>query len=258
MGMLIGANLGGWFSDRVGRKRALLVTTLWYSTFSLLNACVWNPAGLFLTRLLTGAGLSAMAVVGMTYVSEMFPVKRRGSFQGWIMMIASCGIPATAFVARMVIPLGSWGWRFVFVWGALGMLVLAFLPRLEESPRWYENQGRFAEADAVLDRIEARVRAQAGELPPIPEIAPPLVHRGRYSELFSPAVRGGSPPCSSRHGSSRRSPFTGHRRGFRLCLSPKASRWCIPSPGPRPCSWARRWAPCSPDSSRTNGTASGW
>jgi putative MFS transporter len=90
----------------------------------------------------------------------------------------------------MVIPLGSWGWRFVFVWGALGILVLAFLPHLEESPRWYENQGRFAEADAVLDRIEARVCAQVGELPPIPEIAPPLVHRGRYRELFSPAVRG--------------------------------------------------------------------
>ena len=84
IGMLVGANVGGWFSDRVGRKKALVVTTLFYSVFSLLNACAWNTVGLFLTRLLTGVGISAMTVVGMTYISEMFPVKRRGSYQGWI------------------------------------------------------------------------------------------------------------------------------------------------------------------------------
>ena len=70
IGMFLGATTGGWFSDRVGRKRALILTTVWYSGFSLLNAVVWGPAGLFITRLLTGVGLSAMTVVGITYVSE--------------------------------------------------------------------------------------------------------------------------------------------------------------------------------------------
>jgi len=101
-----------------------------------------------------------------------------------------CGIPATAFIARAVIPMFTWGWRLVFIWGSLGMLILLFMHRLEESPRWYENQGRFAEADAVLDRIEARARAQFGELPPVPDFAPPVVHRAGYAELFTPAVRG--------------------------------------------------------------------
>ncbi len=190
IGMLVGANVGGWFSDRVGRKKALVVTTLFYSVFSLLNACAWNTAGLFFTRLLTGVGISAMTVVGMTYISEMFPVKRRGSYQGWIMMIGVCGIPATAFVARLVIPATVWGWRLVFVWGSLGMLILLFSRRLEESPRWYENQGRFAEADAVLDRIEARTRAEFGELPPLTDFVPPAIQRAKYTELFTPAVRG--------------------------------------------------------------------
>jgi len=190
IGMLAGANVGGWFSDRVGRKKALVVTTLFYSVFSLLNACAWNTAGLFLTRLLTGVGISAMTVVGMTYISEMFPVKRRGSYQGWIMMIGVCGIPATAFIARMAIPAAVWGWRLVFVWGSLGMLILLFSRRLEESPRWYENQGRFAEADAVLDRIEARTRAEFGELPPVSDFIPPVFQRAKYTELFAPSVRG--------------------------------------------------------------------
>ena len=121
----------------------------------MLNAFALGPAGLFVTRLLTGVGLSAMTVVGITYISEMFPARLRGAYQGWIMTIGLCGIPATAYVARFCVPLAAWGWRLVFVWGSLGVLFPLFARRLEESPLWYENQGRLDEADEVLDRLEA-------------------------------------------------------------------------------------------------------
>ena len=97
VGMFIGATTGGWFSDRVGRRRALVVTTLWYSGFSLLNAFAWDTASLFATRLLTGVGLSSMTVVAMTYISEMFPAKLRGRYQAIILTIGLCGIPVTAY-----------------------------------------------------------------------------------------------------------------------------------------------------------------
>jgi MFS transporter, putative metabolite:H+ symporter len=186
-GMFVGATMGGWFSDRVGRKKALIITAVWFAGFSLLNAFVWGPVGLFLTRFLTGVGLSSMTVVGITYISEMFPAKRRGAYQGWIMTIGLFGIPATAYVARYTIPLASWGWRLVFVWGALGLLFPIFSNQLEESPRWYENHGRLAEADEVLDRIEQRSRAEVGELPPVSDSTPIVPRRGRYAELIAPA-----------------------------------------------------------------------
>src|ERR1700676_1959771 len=97
-GMFVGATSGGWFSDRVGRKRALIITAAWFAGFSLLNAFVMGPTGLFVTRFLTGVGLSSMTVVGITYISEMFPAKRRGAYQGWIMTVGLFGIPATAYV----------------------------------------------------------------------------------------------------------------------------------------------------------------
>jgi putative MFS transporter len=184
-GMFLGAVAGGWFSDRVGRKRALLLTTAWYSSFSLLNAVVQGTPGLSVTRLLTGVGLSAMTVIGMTYVSEMFPAKQRGAYQAWVMTIGLVGIPVTAYVARFTVPLATWGWRLVFIWGAMGLVVLLFADHLEESPRWYENRGKLVEADAVLERLEASAQAEFGELPPALEAAEPALHRGKYSDLFA-------------------------------------------------------------------------
>lgn len=186
LGMFVGAALGGWFSDRVGRKRSLVITTVWFSLFSLLNAVVWEPLGLFVARLLTGVGLSAMTVVGITYVSELFPASKRGAYQGWIMTIGLVGIPVTAYVARFSIPLATWGWRLVFVWGGIGLIFAALIAmKFEESPRWYESRGLATEADEVTDRIETCAKAEFGDLPQVPVSAPDLARRGGYRALFA-------------------------------------------------------------------------
>ncbi len=185
VGMFIGATTGGWFSDRVGRKRALMVTTLWYSGFSLLNAFALGPTSLFIARLLTGVGLSAMTVVGITYISEMFPADKRGTYQGWVMTIGLCGIPATAFVARFCVPLAPWGWRLVFVWGSLAILFPLFATRLEESPMWYESQGELDKADALLRRLDAAAEAETGRMYQMRDTAQWAYQEGGFKVLFS-------------------------------------------------------------------------
>ena len=154
VGMFIGAMTAGTLSDHIGRKRALMLTTLWYSSMSLLNAFAWDVPSLFATRLLTGVGLSGMTVVAMTYIGEMFPSRVRGAFQARILMFGLIGIPATAYVARFAVPHADWGWRVIFIWGALAMFFPMFARRLEESPRWLERRGRYEEAERVLARIE--------------------------------------------------------------------------------------------------------
>ncbi|HUK34001.1 MAG TPA: MFS transporter, partial [Vicinamibacterales bacterium] len=185
VGMFLGSTVGGWLSDRMGRKRALVLTTIWYSGFSFLNAFAWDVPSLFLTRLLTGVGLSSMTVIAMTYISEMFPARIRGSYQAWILTIGLCGIPVTAYVARFIIPLGPWGWRAVFVWGSLAILFPLFARRLEESPRWFENQGRFADAEAAMERIEARVTRETGTLPPVQASPIATARAGGFRELIA-------------------------------------------------------------------------
>ncbi len=185
IGMFVGALAGGWFSDKVGRKKALLLTTVWYSVFSLLNAFTWNVPGLLITRCLTGVGLSAMTVVAITYIAEMFPTNKRGTYQAWVMTIGLFGIPFSALVAGELIPRLSYGWRIVFIFGALGIFMPLFSRKLEESPRWYETQGRLDEADTVLDRIEARCKAETGELPDLGTEPAATGKRKKITDLFT-------------------------------------------------------------------------
>ncbi len=189
IGMFIGATTGGRIADKIGRKKALILTTLWYSGFSLLNALAWEPIGLFAARLLTGVGLSAMTVIGITYINEIFPASRRGAFQAWILTIGLLGIPVTAYIARFCIPAFPWGWRLVFIWGSLGMLFLLFSNRIEESPRWYESRGRLVEADDVLNRIEEAARREVGTLAEVPNMAETGPQSGCYAQLLARPYR---------------------------------------------------------------------
>jgi putative MFS transporter len=188
IGMAIGATFGGRFADLVGRKKALIATTLWFSVASLLNALAFEPYGLFGARLLTGVGLSAMTAIGITYCAEMFPAKSRGSYQGRVLLVGLCGIPAAAFIARLSIAAVPWGWRLIFIWGALGIIFPLLAKRLEESPRWYEKRGEFKAADEALDRIEAKAAKEVGTLPPPVNVPTPKPREGRFSELFEPQV----------------------------------------------------------------------
>lgn len=165
VGMFIGSLVGGWLADVLGRKRALLTTTVWFSLFSLATVSAWNGTSMGALRFLTSVGLSAMTVVAVIYVNEVFPARFRGKYLAYAMVIGICGTPVTTFLASFVVPLSDSSWRLVYVWGALGALVLLGFRRLVESPTWLESKGRFDDADRTLSSLETRIAATGAVLP---------------------------------------------------------------------------------------------
>lgn len=165
VGMFIGSVVAGGLADRLGRKRTLTLTTMWFSVWSLATVFAWDMLSMGVFRVLTSAGLSAMTVVAVVYLNEVFPRAQRGKFQAYVIMIGICGTPATNLIASLVVPMGEQTWRLVYLWGALGVLFLVFLRKLVESPQWLESRGRHDEADAVLRSLESRAAAEHGELP---------------------------------------------------------------------------------------------
>lgn len=190
-GMFIGAVLAGYLADRMGRRRVLLFSVLFYSVFSLLNGLAPSVGIIVITRLLTGVGVSALASVGITYVAELFPKKLRGRYQSLILAIGLLGISIISWFARFVVPTGPSGWRWVFIFGAIGGLVFLLLyPKIPESPRWLARTGKADDADAIVSKMEADSRAVGAtfseeESPSAPE---PL-SAGRI-HIFSKEYRG--------------------------------------------------------------------
>jgi putative MFS transporter len=184
-GMTIGALCGGKLANHVGRRRGFIYATLLYAGFSFLNAAAWDVVSLAVLRFMTGIGLSAMTVIANTYISEFFPKQLRGRYMGLTMTIGLIGIPATAWVARFVVPMAPWGWRLIFIWGGLGVLAAIIGQHMAESPRWLAVQGRTAEAEAELERLEQRAIARYGVLaPPVEQPDEPTRPRPPYSALL--------------------------------------------------------------------------
>ncbi|RII17859.1 Inner membrane metabolite transport protein YdjE [Streptomyces sp. YIM 130001] len=172
VGMFIGAVVAGGLADRLGRKRTLTLTTVWFAVWSLACVFAWDLWSLGVFRVLTSAGLAAMTVVAVVYISELYPRAKRGKFQAYAIVIGICGTPVTNLIAAGVVPLSDWSWRLVYLWGSLGMLFLYFVRKLEESPVWLESRGRHQEAEAILTRIETVVAAEHGELPAARQLQP--------------------------------------------------------------------------------------
>ncbi|MGD6749477.1 MFS transporter [Streptomyces sp. BH105] len=171
VGMFIGSIVAGAVADRWGRKRTLLWTTFFFAFFSFASVFAWDLLSLGVFRVLTSAGLSAMTVVAVVYVNEMYPAAVRGKYQAYAIVIGICGTPVTNLIASAVVPLSDWSWRLVYLWGSLGILLVLFTRHLKESPRWLESRGDHAAADQLLREIESHVAAEKG---PLPEPAPPV------------------------------------------------------------------------------------
>ncbi|MEU6676542.1 MFS transporter [Streptomyces sp. NPDC046925] len=165
VGMFLGAVVAGGLADRLGRRRTLIATTFWYTAWSFACVFAWDIWSLGVFRVLTSAGLSAMTVVAVVYISELYPRAKRGKFQAYAIVIGICGTPVTNLIASAVVPMSDWSWRLVYLWGSIGVLFVFFVRRLEESPQWLESRGRHEEADVVLTRIEAGAAAEHGPLP---------------------------------------------------------------------------------------------
>lgn len=184
LGMFAGAVVGGKIADHTGRCPALIWASVFYSVFSLITAAATNVAMLLVFRFFTGVGMEAMTVIGLTYVSEMYPRHFRGRYQSLILGVGLVGIPAMSWFARGVVPLGADGWRWVFILGAGGLVAAALMIKyLPESIRWQEANGRGPEGEPLLAELEAEASARTGG--PLPEPEPEAITTpGRVQELF--------------------------------------------------------------------------
>ena len=173
VGMTLGALLTGFLGDRYGRQFTYQLNLIVFGVASLASAVAPNMTTLIALRFLMGLGLGAEVVVGYSMMAEFFPARIRGRWSGMMCTLVTAGLPVSAFLAWLLVP--TFGWRIMFLLGAVGSFVAWFLRReLPESPRWLVVMGRDAEADALVSRFEREAGfASTSNLPSAPETIVP-------------------------------------------------------------------------------------
>ena len=107
----------GWFSDRVGPRRALTIVVIIWSIFTALTGAVYTAIGLLVVRFLFGVG-EAGAYPGATRaLYSWLPARERGFGQGIFHSGARVGAAASLIVMPWLID--QIGWRMTFVANAV-------------------------------------------------------------------------------------------------------------------------------------------
>ena len=192
-GLWVGALLVSQIADRMGRRKIFVGALLWYMICSAIMAFAQTGFSLNVWRFIAGIGLGVELVTIDAYIAELIPKRERGRAFSINQTITYTTVPVIAFLAWKLVPiapLGFDGWRWVVLIGSVGALVVWFLQLgLPESPRWLVKHGRYAEATAIVARIEAAVTAEKGPLPPpVPEPGEAEGH-GSLAEAFRPPYR---------------------------------------------------------------------
>jgi putative MFS transporter len=165
VGMTLGALLTGFLGDRYGRRFTYQLNLLIFGAASLASVFAPDMRTLIALRFLMGLGLGAEVVVGYSIMAEFFPARIRGRWSGMIATIVTAGLPVSALLAWLLVP--TFGWRVMFLLGALGSMVAWYLRRkLPESPRWLVVMGRDAEADAIVSSFEQEAGFDFASRPP--------------------------------------------------------------------------------------------
>ena len=210
LGMVLGGACGGILSDKIGRKKMLVIACLFYGVFTLPQAFSMSVPFFAAFRLIAGFGVGSCIPVVTTVFSETMPSKNRGVFvtfgmafmvAGWVIAglvanpICSTTTPIIpGFTEPLTIP-GKNGaadlhtyanWRICYLIGALPIfygIILIFV--MHETPHWYANNGMKDKAAEALAGIEMRTTHHQHEYDPALMIVPPKPEKTSVNVLFS-------------------------------------------------------------------------
>lgn len=148
-GWAFGGFTWGVISDKMGRKKALLLAIGSYGIFTILTGMMPTWWGVLLCRFFSGFGVGGVLVTSITLVSEVWPAKSKAVIIG----ILSIAFPVGIFSAGVINLIVS-SWRSGFLVGVIP-LTLAIIGALvlNESENWLNYRNDIANRENPLSKL---------------------------------------------------------------------------------------------------------
>ena len=154
LGAVAGCLIAGSYSDKKGRRPALLLAAIVFMLSSI--AMAWAPERSFFiaARFCAGIGVGMASVLSPMYIAEISPAQLRGRMVALNQLTIVIGILITNLVNYSLRNFGNEAWRWMFGLGAVPAFLFFigawFLP---ESPRWLYSSGNATKAKIILQKI---------------------------------------------------------------------------------------------------------
>ncbi|MBV8817485.1 MAG: sugar porter family MFS transporter [Acidobacteriaceae bacterium] len=205
LGCLVGSLMSGVMSERLGRKKMLILSALLFAVSSVFTGLAPQFRYFVVWRIIGGVAIGIASNVSPTYIAEVSPAPWRGRLVALNQLTIVVGILAAQIVNWLIaekVPAnaseefirmswnGQYGWRWMFaavaIPAAIFFLAALFIP---ESPRWLLKQGRTTAAHTTLARIGGNTYADSA----LHEIRATLdtttEQRAGWTDLLRPHLR---------------------------------------------------------------------
>ena len=184
----IGQTVFGRLMDRIGTRRGLTLTVIWYSLISMLTSLANGFYSFATFRFLLGAGESANWPAATKAVSEWFPKRERALATALFDSGSSIGGAIAPFIVLWIY--FRWGWRPAFmIPGVLGFLWLIAWRWLyyppEEHSRISSSELQMIVADKESNGLsQGRVSIQWSELFKLPQTWGVIIAKASTDPVF--------------------------------------------------------------------------
>lgn len=204
-GCLGGALLSGAVTDRLGRKKILVMAAVMFSISAIWTALSQSFNTFIAARIIGGIGIGLASNVSPMYIAEISPSQMRGKFVSINQLTIVIGVLAAQIINLLIskvnalpdnasteVIMDSWngqvGWRWMFaaetIPAGLFFLLALIIP---ESPRWLLKNSRGEQARTILARIGGDEYA-AQEIADVEATLEGEHNVVRYSELLQPKL----------------------------------------------------------------------
>jgi MFS transporter, SP family, arabinose:H+ symporter len=155
-GTVIGSLVGGWPTDRFGRRPTLLFIGVLYFVGAIWSALAGDVYSFIIARALGGLGIGMSTVAAPLYISEIAPPEKRGLLTGMFQFNIVFGILIAFLSNALLAGVGENAWRWMLGIAAIPSLLYAVCCLvIPESPRWLLTRANQRDAGIkVLQMIE--------------------------------------------------------------------------------------------------------
>ncbi len=153
LGAILGCFLGGYLTDRMGRKKVFLLTCFLWTLGCLILIMASSYPTLIVARIVHGISIGIVSVLVPLYLGEISSAVYRGRIVSIYQLMMTLGILVAYFINYKLTPTGNWKMMFLMgLWPVfLQLICLCFIP---ESPLWLFRKNKILLATESLKKLK--------------------------------------------------------------------------------------------------------